>query len=1220
MDGAVAASASPAGPAPGGPAPGGAAGATPGGEAGATPGGAAVGAAVDAATEEEPDEGLEAAEGPMEMEADPAPVRIVPIPVQPGSPPGQSTALQAVGALSFKLNGRPVSLRPGGGSVELKLGAHPRGSSSGFITVQIPVPRNLHGPAAPQTNMAARPAPTATAPPSAPDPTPIITGVVSGEAAQRVLSNHAPLMETPPPAPQTPKRPRRAGASLRLLHRGQLGPVSPPDCVVCFSQYKLIPELRGFMCLCSPVVAQSLKALKKKSSRRRWSRDKKKTSRSKASRTRLGPEPEPGPARTSGDFLSERHPSPAPLSVADHVTGKLVIMVEDFYYGSAPGRTITPKVWNRGSNGSYRCLHCPQTLSNNIRLMFHLQQHVSSMSQQDGAVPTCSHCFQRFSSSVLLRCHLQAVHSQCRSTAQCRICERQFPSEPAFLLHMKTSHKPGEMPYVCQVCDFRSSFYSDVWSHFEKVHADTIHLLCQYCLRVLRSSNCYQQHVARHQRKQVFSCDRCRLHFLFVKERLEHKRQHHRTHVRPPQLTGLRPGTKVTVRTYSVVRDSVDGGQRTAAPCQVVDVKPAPPQDTPTAKRVESLAPLLANLRQDSEESSVSRPALRCIECLSAFQVFSSHFPSQVRCSLCRFLTCCSTSYANHMINNHSVSRRKPPYPTIFCSGCRLSRWLRCVSCWFSTCRGDAMAAHLAERADHRCLLLSPEDSASLSAEVRSVQSARSAGGGAFIPIHLLPSGHASIQLSVKTLTCPAPLSSPPAMTITFLGPRPQSEQSSAGPLSVSQLSVVLFSLCHGVPRACRRFHTSPASVRSWIRVLERQLADRKWPWRTDDLAEWVLTQRELQHSVGQDVLLPAAVAAIGGERPLLDAYRWIVDFLLRHQLSLQPVQDPLPKTLPRRVLDNSRAFVDLLSARIRSKQVPPHHVGCMDEFPVFINMDQFSRQNPEALQLSASPQDRPRLDVVLSALADGTFLPPMLFLQGSAPGFPEGFPKNVLLEARLKGFTDQDRLQIWTSKVWGSHVGSQRDSILMVDVHRGHMAGKFRSSLTSRSTDIFFIPLGCSSRLQPLDVAVTPVLRDFLQARWTQLVSQEGLDGLGLDQLALTLACWLSEVCSTLNSDPSILRRSFSSVCDLQQVDFPQQMAAMIQTLTQALVQPVETPEPPAGPGPELELLLVMEEEKHQSEEEEEEEELEGRSPSALRQMFDGDSDQESFHGFHDD
>lgn len=74
-----------------------------------------------------------------------------------------------------------------------------------------------------------------------------------------------------------------------------------------------------------------------------------------------------------------------------------------------------------------------------------------------------------------------------------------------------------------------------------------------------------------------------------------------------------------------------------------------------------------------------------------------------------------------------------------------------------------------------------------------------------------------------------------------------------------------------------------------------------------------------------------------------------------------------------------------------------------------------------------------------------------------------------------------------------------------------------------------------------------------------------------------------------------------------------------MIQALTEALVQPLDSSEPPPDPEPQLELLLLMEEEEGK-EVEKEKEELWVRSPSALRLMFDGDSDQESFYGFHDD
>lgn len=89
-----------------------------------------------------------------------------------------------------------------------------------------------------------------------------------------------------------------------------------------------------------------------------------------------------------------------------------------------------------------------------------------------------------------------------------------------------------------------------------------------------------------------------------------------------------------------------------------------------------------------------------------------------------------------------------------------------------------------------------------------------------------------------------------------------------------------------------------------------------------------------------------------------------------------------------------------------------------MDELPVFIDLDNFSSQSPASFQLYGLPEDRPVFDVIISALSDGGFLPPLLFFTGAAPDIPEGFPENVVLEARAEGFTDQDRLRIWIEKV----------------------------------------------------------------------------------------------------------------------------------------------------------------------------------------------------------
>lgn len=89
-----------------------------------------------------------------------------------------------------------------------------------------------------------------------------------------------------------------------------------------------------------------------------------------------------------------------------------------------------------------------------------------------------------------------------------------------------------------------------------------------------------------------------------------------------------------------------------------------------------------------------------------------------------------------------------------------------------------------------------------------------------------------------------------------------------------------------------------------------------------------------------------------------------------------------------------------------------------MDELPIFINLDLFSKQDPSAFQLFGAPEDKPIYDIVLSALSDGSLLPPLLFFTGTASSIPDGFPDNVLLEAREEGFTEEERLKIWIDKV----------------------------------------------------------------------------------------------------------------------------------------------------------------------------------------------------------
>uniref|UniRef100_A0A3P8SWK7 C2H2-type domain-containing protein n=1 Tax=Amphiprion percula TaxID=161767 RepID=A0A3P8SWK7_AMPPE len=865
---------------------------------------------------------------------------------------------------------------------------------------------------------------------------------------------------------------------------GELRPVAPPDCPVCKSQYKLITELRGFMCVSPADTPTTPVPL---------------TSHSLTPPTK---HPLP-PSRFL--FIEEDQSGPPP----EPPQGKLVILVEDFYYGSAPGQSSDiPNLLSMKFSGPYRCIHCAEMLRNNIKLMNHMLQHVPTMDSQT----SCPHCFRHFTSPLRLQGHLEAVHSQYESTVTCRICELAFRNEPAFLWHMKTTHKPGEMPYVCQVCDFRSSFYSDVWSHFQQAHADTRHLMCQYCLRVLRSNACYQKHFARHQKKHVLGCDKCRLRFLYVKERVEHKVLHHKTHVRPPQLSGLKPGTKVHL---------------TCPPLT------CPPLTCPPLT-LESLGPLTSHISLSLFlYFRVSRPLQHCMECLNLVPDLRTHFPSLVRCSLCRFITCCSTSYANHMIK-------------YVCT-----QTLKCDSCTLSTCRGDVMAKHLTERPEHTCITPTHTGSAHTGGQLINFSAAmlllnikmtrlnlymivKSLWGG------VAPSSRStSSPLGRTPPSCPSSPSPPPPPLLStrhdhqdpgvppttcegetllmhfnpdiggddddgyndgvVLPPQP-----SVPSLSVPQLCTILTALCHGVPQASIRYQVSPPTIQSWIMQQLRLLDLKEWAWKTDSMAEWVLGRREQQLIVAEDVLLLAAKRTLGEDSLLLDCYTWIVDFMLRHDLGLQTCNNNRLRITG--YLAQTKIFVCFVLFQIQNRDLPSRCFGCMDELPVFIDLDQFSKQNLAAFQLFKSPEEKPAFDIVLSALSDGSFLRPLLFFQGTVSPLPEGFPDNVLLEARQEVSSSHCwscdilfDLSLLSPQVWRPHATAQLDheSLLMVDIHRGHVTTEFRDALTSTSTDVVFIPLGCCARLQPLDVCVVPVVRDFLQVLLPVPVYQSALSHL---------------------------------------------------------------------------------------------------------------------------
>ncbi|NXJ87510.1 Z280D protein, partial [Corythaixoides concolor] len=416
---------------------------------------------------------------------------------------------------------------------------------------------------------------------------------------------------------------------------------------------------------------------------------------------------------------------------AESEKGKLIMLVNDFYYGKHEGDTQQVQQEQK-THTTFKCFSCLKVLKNNIRFMNHMKHHLELEKQSSESWEshtTCQHCYRQFPTPFQLQCHIESTHTPYESSTICKICELSFETEQVLLQHMKDNHKPGEMPYVCQVCNYRSSAFSDVETHFRTVHENTKHLLCPFCLKVIKIGAPYMHHYMRHQKKGIYRCTKCRLQFLTCKEKMDHKTQHHRTFRKPKQLEGLPPGTKVTIR--ASVGSLQSGSSATSSVSTSTSTFQLSPKSKNTATknhnksstnksraRSKPAASKKQNTWANSKKKNVTNTALhnlrcrlgvhKCIECYSEIKDFASHFPAYVHCSLCRYNTSCSKAYVNHMMSFHSARPSKR-----FWIYKKHSEELRgvtvvCLNCDFlADVSGlDRMATHLSESHAHTCQVI----------------------------------------------------------------------------------------------------------------------------------------------------------------------------------------------------------------------------------------------------------------------------------------------------------------------------------------------------------------------------------------------------------------------------------------------------------------------------------------------------------------------------------
>ncbi|KAM8816204.1 pogo transposable element with ZNF domain isoform 3-T3 [Rhynchonycteris naso] len=1027
-------------------------------------------------------------------------------------------------------------------------------------------------------------------------------------------------------------------------------------CPRCNAQFRVTEALRGHMCYCCPEMVEYQKKGKSLDSEPSVPSAAKPSSPEKTVPVASTPSSTPIPALSPSTKVPETNEN-----VGDAVQTKLIMLVDDFYYGRDGGKvaqlTNFPKVAT-----SFRCPHCTKRLKNNIRFMNHMKHHVE-LDQQNGEVDghtICQHCYRQFSTPFQLQCHLENVHSPYESTTKCKICEWAFESEPLFLQHMKDTHKPGEMPYVCQVCQYRSSLYSEVDVHFRMIHEDTRHLLCPYCLKVFKNGNAFQQHYMRHQKRNVYHCNKCRLQFLFAKDKIEHKLQHHKTFRKPKQLEGLKPGTKVTIRASRGQPRTVPISSSEAPPSTLQEAGPLTSSTDPLP--VFLYPPVQRNIQKRAVRKMSVMGRQTCLECSFEIPDFPNHFPTYVHCSLCRYSTCCSRAYANHMINNH-VPRKSPKYLALFknsVSGIKLA----CTSCTFVTSVGDAMAKHLVFNPSHRSSSILPRALTWIShsrhgqtrdrvldrnlknmypppsfpsnkvATVKSTGPTPAEPEELPVPVAQALPALASTATPPPTPTLSQPLALPPLATEeaeclnvddqdegspATQEPEPASGGGSSSgigkkeQLSVKKLRVVLFALCCNTEQAAEHFRNPQRRIRRWLRRFQasqgENLEGKYLSFEAEEkLAEWVLTQREQQLPVNEETLFQKATK-IGRslEGGFKISYEWAVRFMLRHHLTPH-ARRAVAHTLPKDVAENAGLFIEFVQRQIHNQDLPLSMIVAIDEMSLFLDTEVLSSDDRKENALQTVGTGEPWCDVVLAILADGTVLPTLVFYRGQMDQ-PANVPDSILLEAKESGYSDDEIMELWSTRVWQKHTACQRSKgMLVMDCHRTHLSEEVLAMLSASSTLPAVVPAGCSSKIQPLDVCIKRTVKNFLHKKWKEQARAMADTACDSEVLLQLVVVWLAEVLAVIGDCPELVQRSFLVASVLPgpdgNISSPTRNADMQEELIASLEE-------------QLKLSGEQSEEHSASTPRPRSSAEETTEPESLHQLFEGESETESFYGF---
>ena len=366
-----------------------------------------------------------------------------------------------------------------------------------------------------------------------------------------------------------------------------------------------------------------------------------------------------------------------------------------------------------------------------------------------------------------------------------------------------------------------------------------------------------------------------------------------------------------------------------------------------------------------------------------------------------------------------------------------------------------------------------------------------------------------------------------------------------------SKIKVIKYAEVHNISEASRHFGIARKTISDWVHNKTNLLNTPKESLNKttlhkgkrpesynieNKLISFIEFNRKLLNPISTTSILIKLLeyAPERKEKSISANVKYIYRFLLRNGFTFR-TKTHFGQILKDDCFKQASLFLNEVR-EIRSKNgINSSIIANMDETPVFLNMPltkTIVKRGSRQVIIKTQNQEKCRISVLLTIVADGSKLPPMnIFKAKDRANIYNKLQKDqhvingdCFVECNENAWSTKSIISRWFTLIWNKYLDSEdyMDGMgfLILDKATAHIDEDIIRSQTSDYRFISFIPAGLTRYLQPLDVSVNGPFKKALREKYVNFCIENKAE-----QIKVSRTNIIDWICSIWN-DPNIITK----------------------------------------------------------------------------------------------